>query len=140
MPFTIHTHNIMLNYEFRNVPINSFFGGSLYAGLSLSEIDNYGNGVLEPNDINYERVSITRNNSNWSEHLNGESVLTTLLVFNRSSVEWGNVIEFFISTDGSIDSLANTILYHQRLNPLLYIGKNTRVTIPANYVHLVSRE
>ncbi len=139
MPFTIHTHNIMLNYEFRNVPINSFFGSNLYIGLSLSEIDNYGNRVLEPNDSSYGRLSVVRNNSNWSEHLNGESVLTTPLVFNKSSTEWGNIIELFISTDASINSLPNTILYHQRLNPLLYVGKNTRITIPANYIHITSR-
>lgn len=142
MSFTIHAINMMLNYEFRNIPFNGF-GSSLYAGLSLSEIDNYGNGVLEPNDINYQRVAIprnyTRDNNAWGDYLNNEKKLKIGLAFTKSDREWGNIIELFISTSGDTGSDNSTVLYHQKINPLTYIGSNTTFIIPANSIAIESR-
>lgn len=136
MGFTIHAHNIMLDYEFRNVSSNSFFKTNLYVGLSLSEIDPYGQGVLEPTDINYQRIAIPRTSSSWTSHLNGESVLKVPINFPRSKNEWGNIINLFFSTEEEIGSNEKTILYYKRLKPLTYVGKNTKIVIPKNTIYI----
>lgn len=126
--FTDYMNNIYMDWEFRGIvsEIQSL-PQNLYIGLSTTPVLSDGSGVTEPIDSSYQRVSIKRVVENWGDFADGYITCFINKSFPRSSQEWGNIMEIFISTGATVGG--GNVLYHRKLSPIVYIGEKTMLTI-----------
>lgn len=99
-------------------------------GLSLNTIDRDGNGISElSSTTGYNRISVPRNNSSWSEPINGKIYNLVDLVFpNIIGAENQEIKSVFITT--SFTNQALDVWYVFNLNPPIVLKHNTIIKIP----------
>lgn len=82
-----------------------------YIGLSHTNVNQNGAGITEPSDLNYHRIKIENNTSNFSPSSGGIVTNITEWSFPITSDSWLNITDWFIS-----DSLlGGNILYYDTL-------------------------
>lgn len=148
MPATNYAINKELTSEFKSGSSASYPAGSLptantgkwYIGLSLSTIDDEGNGVLEPKDRGYKRVGILRASSAWTNPTSGSLTNTSAIVFPQSTEHWGTIKEIFISTSPTVRTSGSYIWFHKEIDPPMAILDGTKITIPANAIAITRKE
>lgn len=143
MPATNFAINNELNSEFRSGANASYPEGlpqNWYIGLSLSEITDDGEGVLEPTTGGYKRVAVPRTASYWTEPSSGSLVNSTTIEFPFSAEHWGTVQEVFISSSSSVGYSGSYIWFHSELETPMAILKGTKLTIPSNAILIDRKE
>lgn len=150
MPATNYAINKTLNRKFRHEPYGLTNYNYWYIGLSLGDIDQYGNGVMEPTDKAYKRIRV-------SAYANGSSIFTSVsatgivtntspISFNQSSQHWGTIKEVFISAYPAATSVPSSnaplddIWFHHPLVDPIPVLDGTKITIPANAMRFIRIE
>lgn len=143
MPATNYAINSELNSEFRSGSASGSYieeGISWYIGLSLSEIDDDGEGVLEPERGGYRRVTVPRTAGYWTEPTSGSLTTASSVVFPRSTEHWGTIEEVFISSSSSVGTSGSFIWFHEQLDIPISVLRGEKITIPANAIAINRKE
>lgn len=141
MPATNYAINNELNSEFRSYISGSYISWSnWYIGLSLSEIDDDGEGVLEPAIGGYKRVPVPRDADNWVAPVSGSLTSASPIVFPRSTEHWGTVKEVFISSSSSVGTSGSYIWFHNLLEIPIAVLSGAKITIPAQAIAINRKE
>lgn len=143
MPATNFAINNELNSEFRSGTSGSYPGDlpeNWYIGLSLSEITDDGEGVLEPTTGGYKRVAVPRTIGYWTPPTSGSLTNASPIEFPFSTEHWGTVQEVFISSSSSVGYSGSYIWFHSELETPTAILKGTKLTIPSNAILIDRKE
>ena len=137
MASTNYAKNQQLNHALRSVNYNTM-PAYWYIGLSLSTIDETGDGVLEPTDKAYKRVPVVATTAGWTTASSGSLVNKTTITFPQSTQHWGTVKEVFIASHSKLSG--SYIWFHEAIDPPLAILDGTKLTIPASAIALDREE
>jgi len=141
MPATNYAISKELNSEFRSYTSGSYISWpNWYIGVSLSEIDNDGFGVLEPTDRGYRRVAVPRNATYWTAPSDGSLKNATSIVFPQSTRHWGTIKEIFISSSSEVGTSGSYIWFHKKLDQPIAVLDGTKITIPQNAILIDRKE
>ena len=106
MSFTHTLENKILDHIFGGEPFAR--PANLHVGLSLTEIQDDGSGITEPDaEAGYERVLISNDSTTWqlaetdSEAGRGVKTNAIPIQFPEPTEEWGMVTHFFLA-DGEL--------------------------------------
>lgn len=129
---------MITNYQANRI-LDFNFGGTpyevpkrLYIGLSITNINQDGSNVTEPNDKAYHRMELINNKENFS--ISSESELQTLveIIFPEAETDWGVVKDIFIA-----DSLiGGNILYFDTLEQQREIKINYEIIFPKGTIKI----
>lgn len=148
MPATKYAINKTLNRIFRQEPYASTTPGTMpftnnwYLGLSLTPIDDDGNGVTEPKDRAYARVPLPRTTgaiwTSGSTTPPGSVTNKSAITFKQTTQHWGTIQEIFLATHPT--SFGSSIWFHAKLEPAIPILDGTKIVIPANSIKINRQE
>jgi len=126
MAATIHARNKISDWLVRGTTFPSIT--NWYIGLSLSQIDDNGEGIVEPNDSSYSRQEFPRSSS-WYDSTSGYARSNRAVIFGPSSEDWGVVLEVFISSSPDKNTSGSVIWFHDELSPTIPVTRETSITI-----------
>jgi len=126
MNITYFEMNRILNHVFNGGTGGShvYTSGSLYLGLSTTDITISGGGLSEPSTAyGYARVNLPNKTTTWSVSTIGEVENLSDISFPESSQSWGTIHAVFLASGSSTTS--GCVCYVHNVAPFTVAGAMT---------------